>query len=127
VHSTQTLYHHLWLIWILYYWGQLSHTALQVDSQARKAKMTWKAVLSVTGIRLIYRMTFSTAIFMLVWNNPQLIVKALGFFGMSISSEESSVLALPMNNALALLYGLLTDSLLGYIPVLKSQLPDITD
>lgn len=120
-------FHHLWLIWIIYYWGQLIHAALQVDSQARKAKIARVEVLKVTWIRLLYRLTFSTAIFLLVWDNPQLILKALSFFGHPLSGDEAEVLALPINNALALLYGLLTDSLLGYIPILKSQLPDLAD
>jgi len=121
-----THFHHLWVIWALYYWGQLMHAALQVDSQARKAKMGYRAVIKITGIRLLYRITASTALFLLLWDNPQLVVKGISMIH-PLTPDEAAVFAIPINNALALAYGLLSDSLLGYIPWLKSQLPDVED
>lgn len=120
-------FHHIWLVWILYYWGQAMHAAMQVDSQARKGRITRRAVLGITWIRILFRITAATALFLLVWDNPELIVKGLALIGHPISADEQSVLLLPMNNALALIYGLFSDSLLGYIPILKSQIPNLND
>lgn len=120
-------FNHIWLVWLLYFWGQLSHAALQVDSQARKAKLTRRSVFYTTWPRIVYRVSISTALFMLVWDNPGLITGAFSMIGHPLGADETAVLAIPMNNALALLYGLLTDSLLGYVPFLKSQLPDLND
>ena len=75
---------------------------------------------------LAFRTFAAAMIFGLIWQHPSLISDIGGIFGHPLSADEASVFAIPMNNMIAGLYGLFLDSLLGYIPVLKSQLPDVT-
>jgi hypothetical protein len=119
-------YHHVSLIWSLYLMGVLCHVALQIDDIARKNKWARKAVVEALWIRLVYR-TFATAmIFGIIWHYPLLIPGALKAIGHPVSDDEATVLAIPMNNFIAGLYGSGLDSLLGYIPGLKSWLPDLS-
>jgi hypothetical protein len=118
-------YHHAWLVWALYFVGVGLHVALQVNDIA--AKNGWKrlAVVNAIGAAVAYR-TFGTAmLFGLLWHYPLLISNALKAVGVNIGPDEAAVLAIPMNNFVAGLYGLVLDSLLGYIPGLKSWLPSV--
>lgn len=119
-------YHHAWLIWLLYLVGVSLHIALQVDDIARKNKLERQAVWDAIYIRLLYRTFVTAMIFGILWYYPMLISSGLKMIGHPLGDDEASVLAIPMNNFIAGLYGVGLDSLLGYIPGLKSWLPDLT-
>lgn len=118
-------YHHAWLIWGLYFTGVAFHVTLQIFDIAAKNKWTRRDVINAIGPAVGYR-TFGTAmIFGLIWHYPMAISSALKLVGVNIGADEAQVVAIPMNNFVAGLYGLVLDSLLGYIPGLKSWLPDV--
>jgi hypothetical protein len=116
-------YHHAWLVWALYLIGAAIHVGLQVDDIARKNKWTRRDVIQAIGPAVAFRAFFSAMIFGLIWHYPMLISNALKMVGVNVGPDEAEVLAIPMNNFIAGLYGLMLDSLLGYIPGLKSWLP----
>lgn len=118
-------YHHAWLIWVLFFFGQFLHLALQVDDISRKNKLTRKQVINFIGTAVAVRTFFAAMIFGLIWHDPTLIADALKAMHINIGGEEAGVLEIPMNNFIAGLYGILLDSILGYIPGLKSWLPEI--
>lgn len=118
-------YHHAWLVWLLFFCGEILHVALQADDMARKAEKSRWALLCLIWPKIAFRVFCCAMIFAIIWGNPELIAKIPAIFGHPIGVDESEVLAVPMNNAIAGLYGLFLDSLLGYIPVLKSQLPNL--
>lgn len=117
-------YHHTWLIWLLFLIGEALHIAVQVDDIARKNKMARKLVFTEIGFRFANRAFWCAMIFLLIWQYPECISAIVRIFH-PIGPDEAEVLAIPMNNAVAGLYGLALDSLLNYIPGLKSQLPSI--
>lgn len=119
-------YHHGWLIWVLFLVGAALHISLQIDSLARQKSMLRVDVFKSLLAPLAFRTFASAMIFGLIWQHPDLISQIGGLFGHPLSADESSVFAIPMNNMIAGLYGLFLDSILGYIPILKSQLPDVT-
>lgn len=123
--TTAVHYHHGWLIWLLFLLGDALHVGLQVDSLARTSSATRRKVLSVVWAAVAFRTFACAMIFGLIWQHPTLISQIGGLFGHPLSPDESSVFTIPMNNMIAGLYGLFLDSLLGYIPVLKSQLPTV--
>ena len=123
VPATDIHYHHAGLIWLLFGVGVLLHLALQVDDIARKNKWSRRAVLGAIGIRVAWRVFFTSLVFGLIWHYPLLISKALGIFGIHLSDDEAAVFAIPMNNLIAGVWGLFLDSAFGYIPGLKSWLP----
>ena len=118
-------YHHGWLVWLLYLVGAGLHVTLQVNDIA--AKNGWKRteVVKAIGAAVSYRAFASAMIFGLIWHYPLLISNALKAVGINIGPDEAEVFAIPMNNFVAGLYGLMLDSLLGYIPGLKSWLPSV--
>lgn len=118
-------YHHGWLIWILFFVGQVLHVALQVNSLADSSGKTRTTVLKNIFIPVMWRTFACAMIFGLIWQYPDMIAKLASMVGFNVSSDETSVLAIPMNNFIAGVYGLGLDSALGYIPFLKSQLPVI--
>jgi hypothetical protein len=119
-------YHHAWLIWALYLVGAGLHVTLQVNDIAAKNGWKRRDVLKAIGPAVAYR-TFGTAmVFGLIWHYPMMISSGLKAVGVNIGPDEAEVLAVPMNNFVAGLYGLLLDSLLGYIPGFKSWLPTVT-
>lgn len=119
-------YHHAWLIWVLYFAGAALHVALQVNDIAQKNKWTKKDVIGAIGTAVAFRAFASAMVFGLLWHYPLIISNALKAVGVNIGGDEAEVLAIPMNNFIAGLYGLMLDSLLGYIPGLKSWLPSVT-
>jgi len=123
---TPVHYHHIWIIWILFLVGDGLHVLLQVNSLATVSKISKMVVLRSIWIPVAFRTFASAMIFGLIWQHPDLISQIGGIFGHPLSSDENSVFTIPMNNMIAGLYGLFLDSVLGYIPVLKSQLPDVT-
>ena len=118
-------YHHGWLVWILYLIGSALHITLQVNDIAEKNEWKRVDVMSAIGPAVAFRSFASAMIFGLVWHYPLLISSALKVVGINIGPDEAEVLAVPMNNFVAGLYGLMLDSLLGYIPGLKSWLPSV--
>lgn len=116
-------YHHGWVIWALFFVGQLLHAGLQINSLAASHKVTKKSVIESIWIPLAFRTFACAMVFLLIWEHPSLIAQIASLIGHPISPDEAAVFAIPVNNAIAGLYGLFLDSLLGYIPVLKSQLP----
>lgn len=118
-------YHHGWLIWLLFLLGDALHVALQVDNLARSSKLTYKQVIQETGIKVLYRAFACAMVFGLLWQDPAIVSQIAKLVGFNISADEAEVFAIPINNAIAGLYGLFLDSLLGYIPFLKSQLPEV--
>lgn len=118
-------YHHAWLIWVLYFVGALLHVGLQVNDIA--AKNAWKRrdVINAIGAAVAYRAFASAMVFGLIWHYPMAISNAMKMFGINVGQDEAEVFAIPMNNFIAGLYGLMLDSLLGYIPGLKSWLPGV--
>jgi hypothetical protein len=118
-------YHHAWLVWVLYLVGFALHVALQVNDIAEKNAWTRGDVIKAIGPAVAYRSFASAMIFGLVWHYPLLISSALKTVGINIGPDEAEVFAVPMNNFVAGLYGLMLDSLLGYIPGLKSWLPSV--
>lgn len=122
---TEIHYHHGWLVWLLYLVGALLHVALQVDDIARKNNWKRQAVLQAIGIRVAFRTFWTAMAFGLIWHYPMLISNALKLVGHPLSPDEAEVFAIPMNNFIAGIYGASLDSLLGYIPGLKSWLPDV--
>lgn len=123
--SIDAHYHHTWLIWGLFFLGQILHGLLQIDSISRQTKQTRRTILYDAWIRIAYRMGACSVLFGLVWLYPELLTKLLGVIGLQVSGDEATVIALPMNNLLALGYGMGFDSALGYIPILKSQVPPV--
>lgn len=119
-------YHHAWLVWMLYFVGSALHVALQVDDIAKKNSLTRKQVISAIGTAVAFRQFAAAMVFGLIWHYPLIISNALKTFGINIGGDEAEVLAIPMNNMIAGLYGLALDSALGYIPGLKSWLPSVT-
>ena len=118
-------YHHGWLVWLLYFVGVLLHVTLQVDDIARKNNWKRRDVFNAIGPAVAFR-TFGTAmIFGLIWHYPNLISNSLKIVGVNLGPDEAQVVAIPMNNFIAGIYGLMLDSLLGYIPGLKSWLPSV--
>lgn len=124
--QTDIHFHHAWLIWLLYFVGAGLHIVLQVNDIAAKNSWTRTNVLKAIGASVAFRTFFATMLFGLVWYYPLLISNALALFGHPVSADEASVLAIPMNNFIAGIYGASFDSLLGYIPGLKSWLPSVT-
>jgi hypothetical protein len=118
-------YHHAWLVWMLYLIGAALHVALQVNDIAAKNKWTRQDVIKAIGAAVSYRAFASAMLFGLIWHYPLLISSALKAVGINIGPDEAEVLAIPMNNFVAGLYGLMLDSLLGFIPGLKSWLPSV--
>ena len=116
-------YHHIGVIWALFLVGEGLHVFLQVDDLARKNLQSRIAVLKCILAPVAYRAFACAMIFGLLWQHPDIVSRLAGYFGHPLSADESEVFAIPMNNSIAGLYGLFLDSLLGYIPVLKSQLP----
>ncbi len=118
-------YHHAWLVWVLYFVGVTLHVTLQVNDIAAKNGWKRRDVVNAIGPAVAYR-TFGTAmLFGLIWHYPNLISGGLKLVGINIGPDEAEVVAIPMNNFVAGLYGLVLDSLLGYIPGLKSWLPSV--
>jgi hypothetical protein len=124
-HVITVHYHHAWLIWVLFLAGELFHAALQIDNLSRAGATTRLAVLRQVVTPLISRAFVCAMIFGLIWEDPQLIAQIAKLLGHPLGADEAGVFALPMNNMVAGLYGMFLDSLLGYIPILKSQLPAI--
>ena len=116
-------YHHVSLIWVLFLAGGALHAALNINDLAVKNKLQRRAVFKVVFIPVLFRAFASAMVFLLIWQSPDVIDKIAGLLGHAPGPDEAAVFSLPMNNALAGLYGLFLDSILGYIPVLKSQLP----
>lgn len=123
--SVTVHYHHAWLIWGLYFVGVGLHVGLQINDIAKKNKWTRKDVFLAIGPAVAYR-TFATAmVFGLIWHYPNVISDGLKLVGVNLGADEAQVVAMPMNNFVAGIYGLMLDSLLGYIPGLKSWLPNV--
>jgi hypothetical protein len=118
-------YHHGWLVWVLFAAGDLLHAFLQIDSMARKANVSRKSVFLAVLAPLAYRTFFCACVFGLIWKDPTLLAQIAGIFGHPLGPDEAAVFALPMNNAIAGIWGLFLDSALGYVPFLKSQLPAV--
>jgi hypothetical protein len=118
-------YHHGWLIWLLFLCGAALHVCLQINNLVTQAKSSWSRVFCVVWVAVAYRMFACAMIFGLIWQHPALISQIGGLFGHPLSGDESSVFAIPMNNMIAGLYGLYLDSVLGYVPWFKSQLPQV--
>ncbi len=118
-------YHHAWLIWALYFVGATLHVTLQVNDIAAKNGWKRRDVLKAIGPAVAYRAFASAMVFGLLWFYPLLISNTLKAFGINVGADEAEVLAIPMNNFVAGLYGLGLDSILGYIPGLKSWLPSV--
>ena len=126
-HPIGVHYHHAPLIWVLFFVGLALHTLLQIDTIARNTKQRRREVFYDSWIRIAYRYGFSVVAFGLLWLYPEVVVQIAGIAHIQIGSDEAAAFALPMNNLIALGCGLLFDSILGYIPILKSQLPPIED
>jgi hypothetical protein len=118
-------YHSAVIVWILFFCGSACHIALQIDDIARKNKWTRGNVVKAIGTKVLFRTFAVTMIFGLLWHYPLLIANALKLIGRPVGDDEAAVLAIPMNYFIAGLYGAGLDSLLGYIPGLKSWLPDL--
>jgi hypothetical protein len=119
-------YNHGWLVWVLYFIGAALHVALQVNDIAEKNKWTREDVMKAIAPAVAFRAFASAMIFGLLWHYPLLISNVLKIVHIDIGPDEAEVFAIPMNNFIAGLYGLMLDSLLGYIPGLKSWLPTVT-
>jgi hypothetical protein len=119
-------YHHSWIIWIIFLFGQALHALLQIDTIARNNKVTRASIFYQNWVRILYRVSASSVAFGIIWLHPQTISGILGVFGIHIGGDESQVFALPINNTLALGYGLCLDSLFGYVPFLKNLVPDVS-
>jgi hypothetical protein len=126
-HPILVHYHHAPWIWATFIVALLLHSLLNVDDIARKTLRSRAAVFEDAWIRIFYRWGFCIGFFGLLWLYPEILTKLFGIFGIQIGGDESAVFSLPMNIPLALLYGLVSDSILGYIPILKNQLPPISD
>lgn len=119
-------YHHAWVVWVLYFVGAALHVLLQVDDIARKNGWKRREVWLAIGPAVGYRNFFSAMVFGLIWHYPLLITNALHLVGVNLGGDESEVLAIPMNNFVAGIYGLGLDVVFGYIPGLKSWLPSLS-
>jgi hypothetical protein len=126
-HSISVHYHHAPLIWFLFLLGQILHALLQLDTTATNHGASRRAMLYKNWIRLCYRVAVSSVAFGIIWQHPQLIHGLLGMIGIQIGGDEAAVFALPMNNLLALGYGLCIDSLISYIPWFKNLLPTVEE
>jgi hypothetical protein len=118
-------YHHAWLIWLLFLIGDALHVWLLTSDLANKSKQSLRTVLKATAPALAFRTCFTCAAFGLIWGDPELLTQIAKIFHVSMSVDEAAVFALPMNNAIAAIWGLFLDSAFGYIPFLKSQLPPV--
>lgn len=118
-------YHHVWLIWIIFMLGDAIHVLLQIDTIARNTKTTKRAVLEDAWVRILYRTAVCLAVFGGIWQYPHALTTIASKVGFQVSPDEAEVFALPMNNVLAFGWGLALDVLFGYIPVFKSQLPQV--
>lgn len=125
MNGTAIHYHHAWLIWVLYFLGAALHVTLQVNDIAAKNKWKPMDVIKAIGSAVAYRNFASAMVFGLLWHYPLIISNALKLVKINLGSDEAEVLAIPMNNFIAGLYGLGLDSALGYIPGLKSWLPGV--
>lgn len=118
-------YHHSWLIWALYFVGAALHVTLQVNDIAAKNKWKREDVVKAIGAAVSFRAFASAMTFGLIWHYPLFISGALKMFGINLSADQAGAVAIPMNYFVAGLYGLMLDSLLGFIPGLKSWLPTV--
>lgn len=118
-------YHHAWLVWILYFIGAGLHVTLQVNDIAAKNQWKREEVVKAIGAAVSFRAFASAMAFGLLWHYPLLISSALKLVGINLGADEAAVVAIPMNYFVAGLYGLMLDSLLGYVPGLKSWLPSV--
>ena len=124
--QTHIHFNHAWIIWLLFLIGEGLHVFLQVDDLARKNNLLRRNVITTVLAPVLYRAFGCAMIFALIWQHPDIIAKVAGFFGHPVSGDEEGVFRIPMNYAISGLYGLGLDSALGYIPVLKTQLPSVT-
>jgi len=118
-------YHHDWLVWVIFAFGDGIHMLLQIDTIARNTKTSWRAVFTDAWARLLYRAAVCIFVFGLIWHYPHMLTAIASKVGITVSSDEAEVFALPMNNILAFGWGLGLDVMFGYIPWFKSQLPSV--
>jgi hypothetical protein len=115
-------YHHIGWIWVLFVSGLLVHWLGQIWRLGQDSKTTMRRVLCVNWVPMVVRSFACSLIFAAIWQHPQMIAAALKFIGHPISADEAAVFAWPMNNVISGAYGFGLDSLVGYIPILKSQM-----
>lgn len=119
---------HTLFIWTVYFIGQCFHILLQADAVARSKNnpiSTRWGVIRQNAIAMAARVFVCWLLFVLIWDNPTALSGFFEWIGISISPRMQEILNLPMNVPLAGVYGMFSDSLLGYIPFMKNALPKI--
>jgi hypothetical protein len=124
-HPVTVHYHHAPLIWVLFLLGQVLHALLQLDTTATNHGTARRDLFFKNWIRICYRIAISAVAFGIIWQHPQIIHGLLATVGIQIGGDEAAVFALPINNLLALGYGLSMDSLISYVPWFKNLLPEV--
>lgn len=120
--------HSNWLMWLCYSLGQYLHVAVQLRAIANAPNSHFsksRQILADRWPNFAARMFLATMLFLLFWDNPGVLPKLLGYAGFTISQNLADILSLPMSAAIAGIYGWASDSLLGYIPGLKSTVPSV--
>jgi hypothetical protein len=119
-------YHHIYWIWVLFVVGMAMHWLLQVWRISQDTKTPMLAVINKNLVPVAFRSFVDLLIFAGIWQHPDILAQIAGFFGHPVTPDETAVFSIPMNNVLAAAYGVGLDSLIGYLPWLKSQLPPLT-
>jgi hypothetical protein len=110
------------ILWFLF--GQALHVAAQVDAIARAKNNpidSRAAILKARATAFIVRIGLSSAVFVL-WLQGTLI-EVIMATGLTVPDSIEKVLNLHVTGAIAVLAGFAADSVLGYIPFLKSSIP----
>lgn len=110
-------------VWSMYWAGQLLHillvASLTIKSSLPNGITSVTSYLRAKWIPLVCRMFLTTAAFMIVWDNPQMV---------NIQAYTHGILA---TSALAGLLGWFSDSVfdkvLSFIPALSGSLPKLDD
>lgn len=116
------------LAYAMFLTGYAIHLFLWIDEAVRdptNGAKTRLGLLKLNAARLLARFFLSLILFGLVRAHPSFLVTLLGYVGVTPSGVFSELLAAPLDGWLCGLYGYGADSLLGYIPILKSYIPPL--
>lgn len=108
--------------------GLVCHTLAQIDAIARAKNNPQNSrleILKTRWVTILIRDAWSAALFVL-WLQGQLIA-VLNSLGVSLPQAATAILDLHVGGAVAWMAGYSFDSLLAFVPSLRSSLPPAID